>query len=136
MPAHAGRVQLDKRVRLDLDQTARSIVKDHYMPIPPREGPKAAAKKKPGTTITPREWQEMVQEARAVPCSNGRGAAHQGPGMPPVSQGHAVAATDADADAEPAAQAPASRGSETPGAPGLRPVPAVRRVVVGAWARG
>lgn len=57
-------VHLDQRVRMDSDQTAYSRVKDFYMPIPARQSGKVASKKKPGSTITPREWQEMVQEAK------------------------------------------------------------------------
>jgi hypothetical protein len=59
---HANR--LDQCVRIESDQTAHSRVKDFYMPIPARQRAEVARKRKPGSTITPREWQQMVQEAK------------------------------------------------------------------------
>ena len=56
--------RLDQRVRIESDQTAHSRVKDFYMPIPARQRAEVTRKRKPGSTITPREWQEMVQEAK------------------------------------------------------------------------
>jgi len=74
-------VALDRQARVDDDKTAFAHVKDFYVPKPPlepREGEKA---KRPGATITPREWQELLEEVGAdelSPRAGQEGASGQG----------------------------------------------------------
>ena len=65
--------------RFDTDRTSISQVKDFYCPIQAKSSPRVE-RRKPGSTITPREWKALARQA--APEGPSPSGAHGQPGLP------------------------------------------------------